>query len=501
MDVESSVIEKQGWLREEARVAKGVDLRMHDSRTSWLEGVFARGDRKLGAVLLRAYKNGARFDSWEEQLKLKVWEEAFREEGIAPADYLGTIPVNARLPWSHIDVGLEEGFLLREYRKALKSRLSLPCGKVAGAFVHHTNLEDATKDQKKLVCYDCGVACDLSAMKAERLVYLTKLGAKKPREAPPKPEPVIAAPPPPRPVVDASFEGPLQPPPFVKKKGKAPPPRLVQGEPRRMRFVYAKVGPMAFLSHLDLIRALPRSFRRIDVPLFYSSGFHPKPDMTFSPALSLGVASLSEILDVKLTIDADAEELAAALSRVSPEGLVWKSGSALGPTDRGVAKVIDGARYAVGIPRRALDALGGEARLVSEVQRVLDTTEIRLVRRFERGLAKAVDAKRFLRALSPLDPRAKGFLEDARVAGDFVPLLVDVAITGEGGVKIAEVMEALFGKNEDGEVAIPYHAVRAELGLWHEGRIVSPDDLELLRELAPPPPPKRVEAAAVVIEA
>lgn len=531
MDTEDSVVAKQRWLTEEAKGAKGVDLRMHDSRTSWLEGVFARGDRKLGRVLVRAYENGARFDSWEDQLKIDVWVEAFRAEGISPADYLGTIPVSARLPWSHIDVGLEEGFLVREYRKALKSRLSPPCGKAAGAFVHHTNLEDAAKDQRKLVCYDCGVACDLSAMKSERLVYLTKLGAKTPRIIEPKAPPAA---PPARaeiaPVVTApSSAGPAPAssdasslgtssdasslgtssdattatPTPPKKKGPAPPPRIVQGDARRTRFVYAKVGPMAFLSHLDVIRALPRSFRRLDVPLYYTSGFHPKPDMTFSPALSLGVASLAEILDVKLTVDADPSTLAAELTRVSPEGLVWKAGASLGPADRGVSKAIDGARYAVGIPRRALDAMGGEARLGAEVQRVLEAPEVRLVRRFERGLAKAVDAKRFLRTLSPLDARAAAFLEEARVAGDLVPLLVDVAVTGEGGVKIAEVMEALFGKNEDGDVAIPYHAVRAELGLWHDGRLVSPIELETLRALAEaePPPPKRVDVVPTIAEA
>ncbi len=516
MDTEDSVVEKQRWLSEEAKTAKGVDLRMHDSRTSWLEGVFARGDRKLGRVIVRAYQNGARFDSWEDQLKIDVWEEAFRAEGITPADYLGTIPVSARLPWSHIDVGLEEGFLVREYRKALKSRLSPPCGKAAGAFVHHTNLEDAEKDHRKLVCYDCGVACDLSAMRSERLVYLTKLGAKQPRIVEPQAKPApafvreepVVAPAPAAPAVTANADGDAAaaspaanvPP---KKKGPAPPPRIVQGHARRTRFLYAKVGPMAFLSHLDLIRALPRSFRRIDVPLYYTSGFHPKPDMTFSPALSLGVASLAEILDVKLTVDVDPQAIAAELTRVSPEGLVWRAGASLGASDRGVSKAIDGARYAVGIPRRALDAIGGEARLSAEVQRVLEAPEVRLVRRFERGLAKAVDAKRFLRALSPFDPRAAAFLEDARVAGDLVPLLVDVTITGEGGVKIAEVMEALFGKNEHGDVAIPYHAVRAELGLWHEGRIVSPVELDVLRTLAEPEAPakKRADVAAPVVEA
>lgn len=521
MDTEDRVVEKQRWLKEEVKTAKGVDLRMHDSRTSWLEGVFARGDRKLGRVLVRAYKNGARFDSWEDQLKISVWEEAFSAEGIAPADYLGTIPVSARLPWSHIDVGLEEGFLLREYRKALKSRLSPPCGKAAGAFVHHTNLEDSEKDQRKLVCYDCGVACDLSAMRSERLVYLTRLGAKTPRvkeqpvapapaptPAPPAaPEPAIASSPAPsasastRDVVAAASASALEPLAPPKKKGPAPPPRIVQGDARRTRFVYAKVGPMAYLSHLDLIRALPRSFRRINVPLYYTSGFHPKPDMTFSPALSLGVASLAEILDVKLTVDVDPMALAAELTRNSPEGLVWKTGALLGPADRGVSKAIDGARYAVGIPRRALDAIGGEARLLAEVERVLAAPEVRLVRRFERGLAKAVDAKRFLEGLSPLDPRAAAFLDEGRVAGDLVPLLVDVSITGEGGVKISEVMEALFGKNEDGDVAIPYHAIRAELGLWHEGKIVSPGDLVMLRELAPPPAPKPVAASSTVAEA
>jgi len=202
----------------------------------------------------------------------------------------------------------------------------------------------------------------------------------------------------------------------------------------------------------------------VGVSLFYTSGFHPKPDMTFSPALSLGVASLAEILDAELT-------------RSSPEGLVWKAGALLGPDDKGVAKAINGARYAVGIPRRALDALGGETRLFAEAQRVESASEIRLVRRFERGLAKAVDVKRFLRALSPCE-RAADFLDAARVAGDLVPLLVDVDVTLEGGVKIAEVMEALFGKNDAGEVAVPYHAVRAELGLWNEQQIISPIELE-----------------------
>src|SRR5262249_46235357 len=129
--------------------------------------------------LERAWRNGARFDSWDERLNLKVWEEAFTHFGVVREKYLGTLPVTARLPWDHIDVGLEDGFLAMEYRKALASRLSPPCGKVAGTFVHHTNIEDAAADNRRLVCYDCGVACDMTQMRAERITFLDRLGAHK----------------------------------------------------------------------------------------------------------------------------------------------------------------------------------------------------------------------------------------------------------------------------------------------------------------------------------
>src|SRR6185436_7990930 len=75
------------------------------------------------------------------------------------------------------------GFLLKEYRKALKDRLSPPCGKPFRAIVHHTNLKDALADHKRLICYDCGVACDMTAMREERIAFLTTLGAHEPRVA------------------------------------------------------------------------------------------------------------------------------------------------------------------------------------------------------------------------------------------------------------------------------------------------------------------------------
>ena len=180
MDSHDDILRKQGLLKSYARRVR-LKLKLHDSRGSWLEGVLARGDRRIAQVISDAYDAGACFDSWGEELKLDAWTAAFEENQINPEDYLQTLPISARLPWSHIDVGLADGFLAREYRRAVKNRLSPPCGKIAGAFVHATNLVQAKAETKRLVCYNCGIACDMQQMRDDRLVALKKLGAEKPR--------------------------------------------------------------------------------------------------------------------------------------------------------------------------------------------------------------------------------------------------------------------------------------------------------------------------------
>jgi radical SAM family uncharacterized protein/radical SAM-linked protein len=450
MDTQEDVRKKQRWLEEEARGA-GVDLRVHDGESSWLEAVFARGDRTLAPVLLRAFQNGARFDSWEDQKKMRIWEDAFRAEGVAPGKYLETIPVSARLPWDHIDVGLEDGFLLREYRKALRDRLSLPCGKVAGAFVHATNLRDAQSEERKLVCYDCGIACDLSAMREQRLSYLRSLRADEPR--------------------------PPAPPPSARPNGRPPRPRgLTQGDPRRYRFAYQKTGTAAFLSHLDLIRALPRAFRRLELPLFYSQGFHPKPDMMFGPALSLGVASLAEAVDVKIAAELDPTRILDALSAGAQPGLRFVGGATLESSDAAISRVVDVARYVVGLPRSVAMPAGNADWLGECVAAALAARELIVVRRID-GIGKRVDVRDFLRHVAIGGPESQTALEQAAIAGDLVTLAVDVDVRGSGGVKIAEVVEAIFG-----DASVPHRAVRTGLGRrLADGTIASPLDLPALR--------------------
>jgi radical SAM family uncharacterized protein/radical SAM-linked protein len=469
MDAPTDVETKQSWLKQEARATR-VKLRVHGSEGSWLEGVFARGDRRLGRVIERAWRDGARFDSWEEHLDVDRWREAMTAEGLDPAVFLGTIPVTARLPWDHIDVGLEEGFLAREYRKALKSRLSLPCGKVAGQFVHATNLADATADARKLVCYDCGVACDLGAMREERLVYLRKLGAETPRArrgAGQAESPSDAA----APHADSATEAPI--------RREKPPAAFEQGEPRRYRFTYTKRGPSALLSHLDLIRALPRAFRRVELPLYYTSGFHPKPDMSFGPALTLGTSSVAECVDMKITADLDPAALLASLSAGAPRGLDFTGAVRLGPQDPSITKVCNAARYAIAFARSALADRGGEAWLAAQIATFLAATELRQLRVIE-GIGKWVDVRSFVRGMTLGDAAAARDLERAGILGDYAVVAVDVEIRPNGAVRLEEIVRALSVGPE-----VEHYALRTALGPFSaagDGTIVCPLELMAVRE-------------------
>ena len=118
---------KQRHIRENITTKK-IIYNYHDSDTSFLEAVFARGDRRLNAVMLRAHEKGIRFDGWSDCFSLKNWLEVFEECGIDPAFY-----ANRRrsfeevLPWDHLDYGVSKEFLIRECERAYASQSSPNC--------------------------------------------------------------------------------------------------------------------------------------------------------------------------------------------------------------------------------------------------------------------------------------------------------------------------------------------------------------------------------------
>jgi radical SAM family uncharacterized protein len=106
----------------------GVRLSWQDPRMSLMEGVMARGDRRLSNVIHRAWRLGATFDAWSERFDYYMWLQAFDECGLEPAFYAHRQrDLEEVLPWSHIDVGINDSFLKQEYLNSLKETATGDC--------------------------------------------------------------------------------------------------------------------------------------------------------------------------------------------------------------------------------------------------------------------------------------------------------------------------------------------------------------------------------------
>lgn len=121
--------------------SKKINISFHDIPTSFLEGVFARGDRRLADVIELAWKNGCRFDSWKEQFLYETWLDCFVKCSLDPEFYANRQrPYSEILPWDHLDYGVSKGFLERENEKARNAQTTENCRqKCAGCGANKLN--------------------------------------------------------------------------------------------------------------------------------------------------------------------------------------------------------------------------------------------------------------------------------------------------------------------------------------------------------------------------
>jgi radical SAM-linked protein len=214
-----------------------IRVKWNQPEMSWLEGVFSRGDRRLTPVLVKAWQKGARFDAWSEHFRLDLWQEAFRDAEVDPAFYLHRARANHEvLPWDHIHCGVTKEYLEKEWKRAEQGEWTPDC-------------------RKK--CLDCGV-CDHTEV---------------------------------QPILFNEWN--------VPPKKEEPLSGREDLEVRKIRITFSKRGPARYLSHLELVRAFVRAFKRAGVSLVYSKGYHPMPKLSFASALPVGTESLHETLEVQ----------------------------------------------------------------------------------------------------------------------------------------------------------------------------------------------------------
>ena len=118
---------KQRLLKDHIR-DRSIHYNYHDARVSLLEGVLARGDRRLSAVIEEAWRRGAKFDGWSDQFREEAWREAFSVCGVDPAFYNArTRDFSEALPWEHTSPGVSRAFLTAEWKKAMAAALTPDC--------------------------------------------------------------------------------------------------------------------------------------------------------------------------------------------------------------------------------------------------------------------------------------------------------------------------------------------------------------------------------------
>lgn len=295
----------------------GLTFKKHTSKISLLEGIVARGDRRIGELIYAAWKRGARFDGWGETFEYRHWSECITELNIDPQKYLGAIDLDSRLPWEHIDVGLKRSFLEREWHQAQNVHLSPPCGKPTSKRVHPSSVASHNRtyleEKKKLVCYHCGIGCNLEQMIKQRGSFLKTL------------------------LEDPSSGGETaekkKPTSFQRRHTN----REDAGETYRIK--YAKLGPISYISHLDLQKVIARIFRRAEIEVLHSQGFNPRPLISMGAALPLGICSLAEYLDVRVPcLWPNPETVLRRLEESSETGLKFLN---VEPIDRKAVSVQD----------------------------------------------------------------------------------------------------------------------------------------------------------------
>ena len=124
---EKQLREKQQHLRNSIHTRK-INFNYHDAKTSLLEAVLARGDRRLCRVLEEGSKRGFNLDSWSEHFDFDAWMDVFADCGLDPAFYANRRrPYDEILPWNHLDYGVTKKFLLRERHRAQEARVTPDC--------------------------------------------------------------------------------------------------------------------------------------------------------------------------------------------------------------------------------------------------------------------------------------------------------------------------------------------------------------------------------------
>jgi radical SAM-linked protein len=317
------------------------------------------------------------------------------------AAYLRRRDLHELLPWDHIDCMVDKQYFVDEY---WRSRLAL-----------------LAEDCRQVKCHQCGVIDD------DRDGCLTMLRTSRAGRS-----------------KEANWQRTSSP---------VRPHTLAQ---QKMRFRFAKQGPLRFLSHLETMRAMTRALRRAQLPVHYSQGFHPQPLLTFATALPVGIESTGEYADVVLSTCLEPGDFQSRLDRVLPAYMRILDACPVSLQAPSLMSERLAAQYDVVVPVHLLPT--AVTSLATRVQELLACDEISVQRWHKKG-PRRVNIRPGIVSLEVM-PQANGMLG------------VAMLLREETGAKAkpAEVMQALLDLNEDQLRSV--RIIKHEAFVHVEGRLI-----------------------------
>lgn len=420
-------LRKQRYLLEKLKPFRHITFRYHYDYGTFLEGIFSRGDRRLGRLLEAAQRLGCRFDGWQERIDQKKWEQAFIDAEINPHWYLRERALDEVLPWDHIEARVSKKFLKNEWQRHLDA-IAIP-------------------DCRWGSCAPCG-AC-------HKDVKVTTFDGQDPRRS-------IDIPP---------GEGRTYRHPLVRLPEVMPVPDSIAASGRlhlnslpwrKVRLHFSKSGPARFIGHLELTQIVVRALRRLGIYLRTSEGFHPRPRLTFTAPLPLGVESWLELMQLEVTEPdgpLDVDWLIRNLNdRQLPEGLVIVREM---PLDFPI-NALESVTYSMQLPTEV-----APERLKAAVDHFMAQTEVPFQKKKQVLNARAVVVRleahdRMLRF--ELATPQTGTLKAGELLGLLIPGLeaADVSVIKEDCRFGKTVLQTIDALDDEGEVHLAASLQRLE---------------------------------------
>ncbi len=365
----NEIYKRQDYIKSLVK-SKRIRYKFHEPEMSILEGIISRGDVSIADVIETAFKLGARFDGWSDTFDFSIWKKAIEKCNINTERYYIDLPENIELPWDFIDIGVKKEFLKKEYQLAKNGENTPMC-----------------KDVKS--CNACG-SCSGVYLKErfeKRIEFYEKLKNELNKE---KTE-------------------------THSEEGK---------ERHHYLFTFSKQGEARYISHLDLIRIIQRGLRISKLPIAYTKGFSPKPILTFSPALELGIEGENEMFVVEMTEKINIKNAISNINKGLPNGVKIKEG------------------YEIPFEKRKF--LSGKCRLIyivhskEKLQITQEWDKLTITKKTKKGF-KEVLLKDYLKKIEEMENNT------FKIETEFEQ--------GKGSLKITEIIPLIF-KNIDIDSAI-----------------------------------------------